>query len=87
MDTKIIKPKQWAYQYLALDKADIGAILRYEPNQLLCFNHNDEINYKNLYERVCQLANLMREMGVKPGDTVLLWTGIPCAILKLLLYQ
>ena len=70
MDTKIIKPKQPAYQYPLLIKRILEPVLRYEPNQLLCFHHNDEINYKNLYNRVCQLANLMKEMGVKPGDTV-----------------
>ncbi len=70
MDTKILKPKQPAYQYPLLIKRILEPVLRYEPNQLLHFNHSHEISYTNLHGRVCQLANLMKQMGVKPGDTV-----------------
>ena len=70
MDTKIIKPNQPAYQYPLLIKRILEPVLRYEPNQLVCYKDCNEINYKDFYGRVCQLANLLIKMGVKPGDTV-----------------
>tara|TARA_B100000674_G_C37961498_1_gene972235 strand:+ start:1109 stop:2740 length:1632 start_codon:yes stop_codon:yes gene_type:complete len=70
MDTKILKPKEPAYQYPLLIKRILEPVLRYEPNQLLYYDQKCERTYSEFYDRVCQLANVLKEMGVKPGDTV-----------------
>ncbi len=70
MDTKILKPSEPAYQYPLLIKRILEPVLRYEPNQILYYNQQCQRTYTQFYKRVCQLANVLKNMGVKPGDTV-----------------
>ncbi|SIS49009.1 acetate--CoA ligase [Insolitispirillum peregrinum] len=48
-------------------------------------NDDAKITYRDLYERVCKMANAMREMGVKKGDRVCIYLPmIPEAAVSML---
>ncbi|GAB3446342.1 acetate--CoA ligase [Insolitispirillum peregrinum] len=48
-------------------------------------NDDARITYRDLYERVCKMANAMREMGVKKGDRVCIYLPmIPEAAVSML---
>ena len=48
-------------------------------------NHSEKISYQQLHDKVCQLANAMKEMGVVKGDRVCLYMPmIPEAVYAML---
>src|SRR5579875_1035544 len=46
----------------------------WEPNDPE--EHHRILTYKNLYEKVCQFANVLKNNGVKKGDRVCIYMGM-----------
>src|SRR5687767_7295941 len=65
------------------EKGNIPAII-WEPNDP--GEHHRVLTYRNLYDKVCQFAHVLRNNGVKKGDRVCIYMGmipeLPIAILS-----
>ena len=70
MHTKIIDPVANAHQYPLLIKSLLLSGKRYQPHQEIVYSDVIRYNYVTLYERICKLANVLTEAGIKGGDTV-----------------
>ncbi|MEH6577903.1 MAG: fatty acid--CoA ligase [Amphritea sp.] len=70
MKTKIIEAAANAYQYPLLIKSLLLSGKRYEPNQEIVYGDVIRYDYRTLNERICKLANVLTNAGVKAGDTV-----------------
>ncbi|WP_372740163.1 fatty acid--CoA ligase [Neptunomonas sp.] len=70
MNTKIITPSPNAHQYPLLIKSLLLSGQRYEPNREIVYSDVLRYDYKTLNKRICKLANVLTEAGVKAGDTV-----------------
>ncbi|WP_432474664.1 fatty acid--CoA ligase [Amphritea sp. HPY] len=70
MQTKIIEPAENAYKYQLLIKSLLLSGKRYEPNQEIVYGDVIRYDYRTLYQRICKLANVLSNAGVKAGDTV-----------------
>ncbi|HQT91015.1 MAG TPA: fatty acid--CoA ligase [Candidatus Kryptobacter bacterium] len=68
--TKIIRGEPEAYQFQLLVKNILNAGLRYEPDREIVYRDILRYDYRELYRRVCRLANLLTGLGVGAGDTV-----------------
>ena len=69
MENKTYEPGQ-AYEYqLTLDKL-LKAALVYNPNQEIVYRDIIRYTYKDLMRRIHKLANVLKGIGVKQGDTV-----------------
>ena len=68
--TRIIRGTPEAYQFQLLIKHLLSAGLRYEPQREIVYRNIIRYNYRTLEERINRLANLLGNLGVKPGDTV-----------------
>lgn len=70
MKTKIIEPAANAYQYPLLIKSLLLSGKRYEPGREIVYGDSVRYDYREFNERVCKLANVLTNLGVKGGDTV-----------------
>ncbi|MGD9732415.1 MAG: fatty acid--CoA ligase [Desulfamplus sp.] len=70
MTTKLIKPTTSAYNYPLLIKQMLTTPLLYSPDQEIVYRDISRYDYKTFGKRVKQLASMLSEQGVRPGDTV-----------------
>ncbi|HEU0264978.1 MAG TPA: fatty acid--CoA ligase [Geobacterales bacterium] len=63
-------PAAMAYNYPLLIKYLLQAPLAHAPEQEIVYRELRRHTYRDLHERICRLANVLTDMGVKPGDTV-----------------
>jgi len=70
MTTRVIKPTQSAYNYQLLIKQMLTTPLIYSPDQEIVYRDRSRYDYKTFGRRVSKLASMLREQGVRPGDTV-----------------
>lgn len=69
MNTKILKPSESAYEYPLLIKRILTSYQRNEQkNTIVSGEHR--FSYAQLNERICRLANTLKEQGIGAGDTV-----------------
>lgn len=69
MPTKIIPSTPSAYEYPLLIKRLLTSNQRFEKNNSIVHG-DDRFSYREFYERVCRLANALKSIGIKEGDTV-----------------
>ncbi|MGH1463012.1 MAG: fatty acid--CoA ligase [Neptuniibacter sp.] len=69
MTTKILPSSSSAYEYPLLIKRILTSNQRFEQHNGIV-HRNNRFSYKEFNERVCRLANALKAMGVKEGDTV-----------------
>lgn len=70
METKTICPTPSAYQQPLLIKSILNTPLIYSPDQEIVYRDQRRYDYKTFDKRVKQLANMLKDIGVKPGNTV-----------------
>ena len=70
MTTKLIQPTASAYHYPLLIKNILNTPLIYSPHQEIVYRDQLRYDYKTFGQRVEKLANMLKGLGVKPGDTV-----------------
>lgn len=70
MTTRVIKPTHSAYNYQLLIKHMLTTPLTYSPDQEIVYRDRSRYGYKTFGRRVGQLASMLRDQGVRPGDTV-----------------
>ncbi len=68
--TRIIRGEPEAYQFQLLVKNILNSGMRYEPDREIVYRDRLRYDYRELYRRICRLANLLTRLGVGPGDTV-----------------
>jgi fatty-acyl-CoA synthase len=66
MHTSEINP----FNYQLLIKQILFTPLAYNPNQEIVYKNSFRMTYEIFHKRVCKLANVLTELGVKKGDTV-----------------
>ncbi|WP_420588484.1 fatty acid--CoA ligase [Bacterioplanoides sp.] len=59
-----------AYNYPLLIKSLLTSDQRYEEQNAIVYRGVERFSYKEFNERVCKLANVLKDLGVKPGDAV-----------------
>ncbi|MBU2966733.1 fatty acid--CoA ligase [Amphritea sp. 2_MG-2023] len=69
MQTKIIKPADNAHDFPLLIKSLLSG-MRFQPDNEIVYSDVIRYDYRTLYKRICKLANVLTEAGVKAGDTV-----------------
>ncbi|SEJ20137.1 fatty acid--CoA ligase [Pseudomonas sp. NFR16] len=70
LQTRVIQPADGAYQYPLLIKRLLMSGGRYEKTREIVYRDHSRYSYLTLNERICRLANVLTEAGVKAGDTV-----------------
>jgi fatty-acyl-CoA synthase len=70
MTPKIIDPTPSAYDYRLLIKHFLQTPLIYSPDQEIIYRDKMRYTYADFGKRIHQLANSLRDLGVRPGDTV-----------------
>ncbi|MCP4686850.1 MAG: fatty acid--CoA ligase [Desulfobacterales bacterium] len=70
MSVRIIERTPSAYAYPLLIKNLLQAPLTYAPEQEIVYADKARYTYREFSERVSRLANMLGELGVKPGDAV-----------------
>ena len=70
MATKLIECTPSAYDYPLLIKHILLTPLRHAPAQEIVYKDLKRYNYATFYKRIGQLANALKDLGVKAGDTV-----------------
>lgn len=70
MNTRILPSAEGAYAYPLLIKQLLLSGPRYEPGREIVYRDLIRYDYQTLYKRICQLANILTEAGVRAGDTV-----------------
>ncbi len=70
LQTRVIPPADGAYQYPLLIKRLLMSGSRYEKTRESVYRDQSRYSYLTLNERICRLANVLTEAGVKAGDTV-----------------
>ncbi|MFW6080529.1 MAG: fatty acid--CoA ligase [Desulfosalsimonas sp.] len=68
--TRKIEPTPSAYSYQLLIKHILETPLIYAPEQEIVYRDLHRYTYRDLNRRVHQLANMLEDQGVKPGQTV-----------------
>lgn len=68
--TKLIPHTAEAYEPPLLVKMLLAQTLRYEPQREIVYRDLFRMNYTQFNQRVRQLANVLTQIGVSPGDTV-----------------
>jgi fatty-acyl-CoA synthase len=58
------------HNYQLLIKQLLFTPLSYNPNQEIIYKNSFRMTYAAFRERVCKLANILTQLGVKEGDTV-----------------
>ncbi len=70
MSDNLIQRTQSAYTYPLLIKNLLQAPAVDDPQQEIVYRDQMRFTYAEFHQRVNKLANVLTEMGVKPGDTV-----------------
>lgn len=70
IQTKLIPRTDEAYESPLLIKNLLSQSLRYEPQREIVYRDLFRMNYVTFNQRVRQLANVLTNLGTKPGDTV-----------------
>jgi len=70
LKTKILPSANEAFAYPLLIKRILADSLKYEPNNEIVYRDLTRYNYFELNKRVRKLANVLKTLGVEPGDTV-----------------
>jgi fatty-acyl-CoA synthase len=70
MTVRLIKRNSSAYSYPLLIKNLLSAPLNHSPDQEIIYSDISRYTYKELFQRVSSLANLLCKIGVKKGSTV-----------------
>ena len=70
IQTKLIPRTPEAVEPPLLIKTLLAQSARYEPQREIIYRDLFRINYVQFNQRVCQLANALRQVGVQPGDMV-----------------
>lgn len=70
IQTKLIPRTAEAHEPPLLIKDLLAQSLKYEPQREIVYRDLFRMNYVTLNQRVRQLANVLTNVGVKPGDTV-----------------
>ncbi|THB76235.1 MAG: fatty acid--CoA ligase [Desulfobacteraceae bacterium] len=70
MTTRTIQPTASAYNYPLLIKNILTTPMIYSPDQKIIYREQLEYDYTTFGKRVEKLANMLKKLGVKPGDTV-----------------
>ena len=70
LQTRVIAPTEGAYSYPLLIKRLLMSGSRYEKTREIVYRDQLRFSYLQLNERIARLANVLREAGVKAGDTV-----------------
>ncbi|MBN2615081.1 MAG: fatty acid--CoA ligase [Bacteroidales bacterium] len=68
--TKILPPTDEAFAYPLLIKRILNDSLKYHPENEIVYRDISRYNYFDLNKRVRKLANVLRVLGIKAGDTV-----------------
>lgn len=68
--TKILPPTEEAYAFPLLIKRILNDSLKYHPENEIVYRDISRYNYFDLNKRVRKLANVLRVLGIKAGDTV-----------------
>ena len=70
MADNLIARTQSAYAYPLLIKNLFLAPVAEDPDQEIVYRDKFRFTYRDFKSRVCRLANVLTQLGVKPGDTV-----------------
>ena len=70
MPDNLITRTQSAYAYPLLIKNLFLAPVAEDPEQEIVYRDKFRFTYRDFRSRVCRLANVLTQLGVKPGDTV-----------------
>jgi len=70
MATKLIDRTPSAYEYPLLIKHILHTPLRCSPRQEIVYRDLKRYDYLTFHKRIGQLANTLRDLGVREGDTV-----------------
>lgn len=70
IDTKLIPRTPEAHEPPMLIKTMLAQSLKYEPHREIIYRDLFRMNYVQFNQRVRKLANVLTDLGVKPGDTV-----------------
>jgi fatty-acyl-CoA synthase len=70
MSGRLISVAQSAYQYPLLLKQLLHAPMAQNPDQVIIYRDLRRLTYANLRDRIGRLANCLKVLGVRPGDTV-----------------
>ena len=70
MAGKLIGVARAAYQYPLLIKQLLHAPMVQNPDQQIVYRDLRRLKYSELHDRIGRLANLLKMLGVRPGDTV-----------------
>src|SRR5262245_14793780 len=70
MAGKLIGVARAAYQYPLLIKQLLHAPMVQNPDQQIVYRDLRRLKYTELHDRIGRLANLLKMLGVRPGDTV-----------------
>ncbi len=70
MNTRLIEPTKSAYRYPLLIKRLMMSAARFESGNRIHYRDELSFSYEEFRQRVCRLANMLKERGVKAGDTV-----------------
>jgi fatty-acyl-CoA synthase len=69
-NTRLIHPTPSAHAYPLLIKNLLDTPLIYSPDQEIVYRDQRRYTYKTFNQRVRQLAAMLENLGVRPGDTV-----------------
>jgi fatty-acyl-CoA synthase len=70
LQTRVIPPAEGVYPYPLLIKRLLMSGSRYEKTREIVYRDQSRYSYLTLNERICRLANVLTNAGVKAGDTV-----------------
>lgn len=70
IQTKLIPRTAEAHEPPMLIKGLLAQSLNYEPQREIVYRDLFRMNYVDFNRRVRKLANVLSDLGVKPGDTV-----------------
>src|SRR5262249_45903846 len=70
MAGRLIGVARAAYQYPLLIKQLLHAPMVQNPDQQIVYRDLRRLKYTDLRDRIGRLANLLKMLGVRPGDTV-----------------
>ena len=70
MAGRLIEIARSAYQYPLLIKQLLHAPMVQNPDQQIVYRDLRRLKYTELHDRIGRLANLLKMLGVRPGDTV-----------------
>jgi fatty-acyl-CoA synthase len=69
-NVKLVERAAEAYAYPLLIKHLLHTPIIYAPDQEIVYRDQLRLTYRDLYARIAKLANVLKDLGVGPGDTV-----------------